>query len=329
MTGGPQHRRSLFPWALVVVLWTIVTGRAELPEGETLEGDWEIQSSDAEARRRLSILALSGDADRTLTGLWITDAASSELEDVTCDDGKLSFRWDDQTFSGMIGEDILRGIVSHDRETRAVTGRRMLRLPEIVGNWAFSYSRAEVTLALAIRSGIDERLTLSWKTADGDVPITEFSYEAGRLTFTSEMGGYEGRLRGPDALDGTLTVNQRDFPVLASRMGTPVIGTWNLDVTSEDGETVRQRLKVNPDMSGWYGITPIEVRLKHDVPAGPERASRDLAFDAAGDSEKHRRISFVGEVTDASLTGEITTPTGRSTLVGRRLPLPSPSDESP
>jgi hypothetical protein len=171
-------------------------------------------------------------------------------------------------------------------------------------------------------------LTLSWKTADGDVPITGFSYEAGQLRFTSEMGRYEGSLRGPDALDGTLTVDQRDFPVLASRMGTPVIGVWDLEVTS-DHVTRRQRLKINPDMSGWYGITPIEVRLQHDVPVGPEPASHAVRFDAVGETEEDGRVSFVGDVMDVTLTGQITTSTGRSTIVGRRWPVHPRSDEDP
>jgi hypothetical protein len=336
MSRNQSARRSQLSSLSKLLVLAPVLASVAAQGGDGLAGDWEIHASDA-GEERLSILSVDRYADTRLSGWWITDARRSELEDIKCDDGRFSFKWEELnrngdpttwTFSGKIEDDNLRGTVTNDREHQVV-GERIPPMPQIVGNWAFSYTREQVTLALAVRAGSAGGLTLFWQTADGDVPITDPSYEAGKLTFTSESGNYEGRLAGADALNGTLTVDQREFPVLASRMGMPLIGSWDLEVTSER-ETHPQRLKINPDMSGWYGTIPIDdVRLEHDMPGGRDRASHTVTFNAGSESDERGMFRFAGEVLHDALTGEISSSTGRSTVVGRKLNSHSQTNDQP
>lgn len=333
-TAGRSQVSSL---SKLLVL-ALVLASAAAQGGDGLVGDWEIHAGDG-SEERLSILSLDRNADTTLSGWWITDERRSELKDIKHDDRRVRFKWEglnrngdptSWTFWGRIEDDNLRGTIASERGEHQVVGERMAPMPQIVGNWAFSYTRERVTLALAVRVGSAGRLNLFWHTVDGDVPITDFSCEAGKLTFTSQLGNYEGSLAADaDALNGTLTVDQREFSVLASRMGMPLIGSWDLEITS-DGETHPQRLKVNPDMSGWYGTMPIDdVRLEHDVPVGRESTSHTVTFDAGSESDARGMFRFVGEVRDDTLTGEISGSAGRSTVVGRRLNSHSRTNDQP
>jgi hypothetical protein len=62
-------------------------------------------------------------------------------------------------------------------------------------------------------------------------------------------------------------------PVEANGVGSELIGNWILNSKVKWGSP-KQRLKVNPDMSGLYGVTPISrITLEGDkvsfkVPAG-------------------------------------------------------------
>ncbi len=69
-----------------------------------------------------------------------------------------------------------------------------------------------------------------------------------------------------------------------------------LEITSERG-TRKQRLLVNPDMSGLYGATPVKVIKFEDdkVSFKVVFAFRDQSFE----------MDFAGKLTDGKLTGEL------------------------
>jgi hypothetical protein len=89
-----------------------------------------------------------------------------------------------------------------------------------------------------------------------------------------------------------------------------VIGTWTLDVTAEWG-TVKQRLTVNPDMTGLYGTIPVKkVNLEGDkmsfhmvVPFGDQEFEMD----------------FAGKLAETKLTGEMKTSRGTQQIKGTKV----------
>ena len=94
------------------------------------------------------------------------------------------------------------------------------------------------------------------------------------------------------------------------RIGAAVIGTWNLEVTTERGNR-KQRLIVNPDMSGMYGAIPIEK---------VELADNKVSFKTVlkfGDREFE--MSFEGKLEESKLTGELTTSRGTQKVTGVKV----------
>nr|MBC8471352.1 hypothetical protein [Planctomycetota bacterium] len=92
--------------------------------------------------------------------------------------------------------------------------------------------------------------------------------------------------------------------------GGSLIGTWNLEVASERG-TRKQRLLVNPDMSGLYGAIQIKkINLENDK-------VDFLTVLKFGDQSYE--ITFVGKIEDTKLTGEITTSQGSQKITGTKV----------
>ena len=129
---------------------------------------------------------------------------------------------------------------------------------------------------------------------------------------------FEGTFEG-DTLTGTIKTKMDDAEISdieaqGTRVGGAVIGTWNLDVTGEWG-SMKQRLRVDPDMSSLYGTIPVkkvsleddQVSFKMVVPFGDQ----DFEMD------------FSGKLEDAKLTGEMKTSRGTSQIKGTKVVRPS------
>ncbi len=94
------------------------------------------------------------------------------------------------------------------------------------------------------------------------------------------------------------------------RIGAALIGNWNLEVTSERGSR-KQRLKVNPDMSGLYGAIPIKkVNLKD----GQVSFKIVLEF-----GERKFEMNFKGKLAESKLAGELTTSRGSQKVTGTKV----------
>lgn len=297
----------------------------------TLQSDWQVKFN-VNNKQRTAMLSLFADAKTNQSGQWIGLDHMSELANVSYKEGKLSFTakgpnrngqsttW---TFNGKINQDKLLGTVSsRNRGEHKVEGKRIRKLPTIVGNYRFSYSNDKTTFALAVRANDEGKLSAYWQHGDEQVPVTDLKYKGSVLTFNSKLGSYTGSLTKAMALNGTYTTaDGREFSVLSFRQGAPVIGTWNLEVMSEQGSS-QQRLKVNRDLSGWYGALRIkEVQLRGDNPRQPNRPS-SLTFKTVMKSgERIVEMSFAGKVTEGKLIGALTTAKGKRKVEGKRAPL--------
>jgi len=315
--------------ALVVLVMASaqVSAQTSRPRRGGLYGDWLVKMSFGE-RQFESILSFSRDAEGSRTGQWISFWGLSELKDVKFEENKLSFVQVRQNregqsittkFTGTIQEGKLSGSLSSDRGESKLEGKRIPRAPRAVGSWAMKYKvgEREITGTLVIKADKERNLSAEWQSRRGESQITDLQYERGRLTFKrkSRFGErewestFEGTVRG-DTLSGAFKSARGELAAEGKLIGAPLIGNWNLEVTSERGSR-KQRLMVNPDMSGLYGAIPIKkVNLEDN------KVSFKIVLEFG---ERKFEMSFEGKLEDSKLTGELKTSRGSQKVTGTKV----------
>jgi len=290
-------------------------------------GDWQVKLSFGE-RQMDSILSFSRDAEGNQTGKWISFWGLSELKDVKFEEGKLSFTQERQNregqstttkFTGTIKEGKLAGTLSSDRGESKVEGKRSPRIPRAVGNWAMTLKMGEreFTSTLVVKADKQGKLTGQWQSRRGESEITDLQYERGNLSFkrkstyqdSQRESAFEGTVRG-DTLSGVMKSERGEITVEGKLVGAPLIGTWNLEVASERGSR-KQRLRVNQDMSGLYGSSPIKNIALED-----NKVSFKIVLEFG---ERTFEMSFEGKLDDSKLTGELTTSRGSQKVKGTKV----------
>lgn len=290
-------------------------------------GDWQVKLSFGE-RQMDSILSFSRDAEGNQTGQWISFWGLSELKDVKFEEGKLSFTQERQNregqstttkFTGTIKEGKLAGILSSDRGESKLEGKRSPRIPRAVGNWAMTLKMGEreFTSTLVVKADKEGKLTGQWQSRRGESEITDLQYERGNLSFKRKStyqdrqweSAFEGTVRG-DTLSGVMKSERGEITVEGKLVGAPLIGTWNLEIASERGPR-KQRLRVNPDMSGLYGSFLLK---KVNLEDGKVSFKMVLEF-----GERKFEMSFEGKLAESKLTGELTTSRGSQKVKGTKV----------
>lgn len=290
-----------------------------------LYGDWQIKMKFGE-REMESILSFSRNQEGEYAGQWISFWGMNELKDVKFEDNKLSFtqvvRFGDQEmtskFTGTIEEGELSGLLVSDRGESEIQGKRAPRTPRGIGNWEMKIKAGEreYTGILSITADQEGNLSGMWKSERGESKVSDVKYEDRKLTFKRviqrennpmEMA-FEGTL-GFNSLEGIFKSDRGESAVEGTLVGAPLIGTWNLDIESEQG-TRKQRLRVNPDMSALYGSTLIK---KINLDGDKVSFKYVLQF---GDQEFE--TSFEGKIAESKLSGELKTSRGTSKVTGTR-----------
>jgi hypothetical protein len=295
-----------------------------------LYGDWQITYQAGE-RQREAIISFSRDSEGNRTGQWISFMSLSDLEDVNYEDGKLSFtrasrNREGQTttskFTGTIQDGKLTGIMSSDRGEYKVEGKPSPRIPRAVGIWQMKVKMddRERESTIAIKVDKEGKLSGQWSSDRGTpLQIPEVLYERGSVSFTMEgkredrewKMSFKGTIdRENDTLTGTFTSNRGEIEAVGKRAGTALIGTWILESTSERG-TRKQRLMVNPDMSGLYGAIPIK---KVNFEGNQVSFKIVLEF-----GDQKFEMSFEGKLEDSKLTGELTSSRGSQKITGKKV----------
>ena len=293
----------------------------------SLYGDWEVKV-DYDEWQMESILSFSRDSEGNQTGQWISFWGMNELKDIKFEDDKLSFVQTYQgrdgqtrtsTFAGTVKDGKVSGTVSSDRGENKLEGKRSRRTARVAGNWEMKMKMGEreFTSTLVVTAGKAGKLGAEWQSERGEHEITDVKYERGKLTFkrTSKMqdrqweSTFEGRLRR-DTLSGVIKSERGDITAEGTLVGAALIGNWNLEVTSERGNR-KQRLKVNPDMSGMYGAIPIE---KFNLEDDQVSFKTVLEF-----GERKFEMSFEGKLAEAKLAGELTTSRGTRKVTGTKV----------
>jgi len=300
---------------------------AQAPRRRGLFGDWNIKM-DFNGRQMNSILSFSRDQEGNRTANWISFFGMRQVKDLKFEDGKLSFTQERRNregqtstskFEGTIQDGKLTGTLSSDQGERKVEGTPARRMPRAVGTWElkFKVGEREITTPITITADSENNLAVDWKSERIQHTISDVAYQRGTLSFKSKskMGDrewestFEGRMRG-DTLTGTLKSERGEIAVEGKRAGAPLVGTWMLDIASDRGAR-KQRLRVNPDMSGLYGTLPIK---KVDLQDGKVSFNAVMEF-----GERKFEIKFQGTVEESKLTGELTTSRGSQKVTGTKV----------
>ena len=294
-----------------------------------LYGDWEVKI-DYDGRQMESILSFSRNREGNQIGQWISFWGVSELKEVKYEESQLSFlrvrrnREGQSTtskFTGTVKDGKLSGILSSDRGESKLEGKRSAGISRAVGNWEMKMKRGEREFESTLVVTVDKegKLAGEWKSQRGEHGVRDVEYKRGKLTFKrkSKMqdrqweSTFEGNIeRGRNTLSGVIKSERGEITVDGNRIGASLIGNWDLEVTSERGSR-KQRLKVNPDMSGLYGsITIDKVNLEGD----------EVSFKVALEfGERKFEMSFEGKIEESKLAGELTTSRGTRKVKGTRL----------
>jgi len=315
----------------IVLVMLSVQVRAQPPSSRRggLYGDWQIKYQAGE-RQRDAIISFSRDREGNRTGQWISFMSLSELQDLTYEDGKLSFTRsssgrDGQTttskFTGTIQDGVLSGTMTSDRGEYKLEGKPMPRISRAVGTWQMKLKREdqEITSTLIVKADKEGNLTALWQSERGEINIPAIQYERGNVNFKMERktedrqwaATFEGAIeRETDTLTGVLKSERGEMKAEGKRVGAPLIGTWNLEAVSDRG-TRKQRLRINPDMSALYGAVPVKkVNLEGD------RVSFKIVM-TFGDQTFE--TGFEGKLADSKLTGELTSSRGSQKVTGTKL----------
>ena len=172
---------------------------------------------------------------------------------------------------------------------------------------------------MVVKADKEGKLSAAWSSERGELEIPEVKYERGNMSFTMEgkredrewKMSFKGTIqRETDTLTGTFTSNRGEIEAVGKRAGTALIGTWILESTSERG-TRKQRLVVNPDMSGLYGTIPVKnVALEGD------KVTFKIVLEFG---DQTFEMGFAGKVEDSKLVGEMTSSRGASKITGTKV----------
>ena len=310
----------------VVVLSAEISAQSSAPRRGGILGDWQVKVQFGE-RQMESILSFSRDDEGNLVGQWISFWGVSELKDVKLEENKLSFvqvvRFGENestsNFTGVVEDGKLSGTLSGQRGEFKLEGMRSPRIPRAVGSWEMKYKVGErdITSTLVVKADKEGELTAQWQSQQGEHEITDVQYERGNLTFKRKSkiqdreweSTFEGTVQR-DTLSGVFKSERGEITAEGTRIGAALIGTWNLEITSERGPR-KQRLTVKPDMSGLYGATAIKkVNLEDD------KVSFKIVLEFG---EQTFEMSFEGQIQDSKLTGELTSPRGTRKVTGTKV----------
>ena len=313
---------------VLIMLSVQVRAQSSRSRGRGLYGDWLVKV-DYDGRQFESILSFSRDTEGNQTGNWISFLGLSELKDIKYEEGQLSFAWslrnrDGETstsnFKGKIEEGKLSGTLSSDRGEFKLQGGRSPRVSRAVGSWAMKYNIGdrEITSTLVIKADKEGNLTGQWEGRRSKSEITDLQYERGNLTFKRKStyqdrqreSAFEGTIR-VDTLSGVMKSERGEIKVEGKLIGGSLIGTWNLEVTSEQWGTRKQRLRVNPDMSGLYGAIPVK---KVNLEGNQVSFKIVLEF-----GDQRFEMDFEGKLDDSKLTGELTSERGSQKVKGTKV----------
>jgi hypothetical protein len=311
----------------LIIVMTLCTGiGTAAQQSRVLIGDWDMKLN-FDGGEMPSILSFTKDTEDKLSAQWISIMGMGDAKNIKHEGNDIRFtltgRFGDQDYSGDFVGTLKKGtlsgqLTSYDSDVTA-QGKKLKRMPLIVGTWnmTITMGEREFNTALVITRGEQNQLKAEWKSQWGEHAISDVQVKDGKLTFsrvsTFEERNwettYEGTLKA-HTLTGSFTSEQGKLTANGKRAGGSLVGKWDLAIESDQG-TRKQRLTVLPDLSGRFGSMPIK---KIELEEGLVEFKMILPY---GDNEYE--IGFTGDLTARKLTGKLTTAQGTSEVTGTKI----------
>ncbi len=312
---------------LVISLFLSAAASSLLAQGpaRTVAGDWRIEG-EYEGRTVVSLLSLSVGKDGQLTGEWLSYWGVAQLKDIRQDGTSLNFvqvaRFGDSdftaNFAGTVRGGRLEGTLTSDRGEQKVRGQRIRGIPAAAGTWEMTVKvgQREYTGKLIITVGPEGKLQGTWQSDVGEHTISDLGFSRGKLTFkrVSRIGDrqwestFEGVIKA-HSLSGTFKSDRGDASAEGKRLGAAAIGKWDMQITTESGSR-RQVLKVNSDLSAFFGPTAID---RITVDGNQIGFKTTVAF-----GDRSYEMEFSGRLEGGKLTGELMSPRGTRKVEGTK-----------
>ena len=319
--------------SVILVCLFLLAQTSLLWAADDITGLWEVRM-DFNGRQMYADLNISKNPDGSYSAKWGQD----ELSDVNFIDGKLTFirtigrgeRQFTSNYEATLNDDKLTGTMTNNWGETSFVCVRPKPISPAVGQWNMKIAMPEgmdIEAIMIISQNDDGTLTGQWTKEPGEHTISNVKYQDGKLTFDRhvKMSGpepnmvfefdtpFEGTIKD-DKITGQMKNDMGQWEVTGTRIGTALIGNWELTTTSERG-TRTQMLKIYPDLTGRYEIfgsfMPVrDLKLEGDqVTFGIELGFGDQTF----------QMDFKGTLQDGSLTGNFITPRGEQSVTGKKI----------
>ena len=320
-----SFHRGLGVVSLVLVV-TCCTGAWAAAQNRGLIGQWHM-TLNLETGQIPSVLSFTKDAEGELKAEWVHLMGISQVKDIKHEGKDLTFtvvtRLGDEdhtgAFSGTITRGALSGMISSDQADISTRGKKLKRMPMIVGTWdmTVTFGEREVSTVLKIASDEEGTLQAQWQSEWGEHKITDVQFKDGTLTFNRVSTfndrewktAYKGTMKN-HVLTGAFTSDQGEMSANGKRANGAFVGKWDLSITSYQG-TRKQRLTILPDLTARFGAMPIKTLQFEDG---------EVSFDTTlslGDNDYD--LSFKSKLEARKLTGTLTSDQGTSEVTGAKV----------
>jgi hypothetical protein len=309
-----------------------------IADGDTIWGDWQLTQVDKDGHTFSPILSFSEDSTGKLTGYWISLWGAGYLADLEYANYQLNFKRIERlggrdqisSFTGSADRETLEGMLTEEqRGVSKVQGKWIRPMPEAAGTWEgkITVSDQVYPASLIVRADKDGKLTAEWKSQWGQHSISDVAFKDSALTFKRAStandrqwdSAFEGTVKD-DTLSGNFKSEQGENAFQAQRLGAGLIGKWHFQIQSKAGSH-SQILTVYPDLSGLYGLMPIQkIAIEGD----------NVRFDTALEIGEAPKIEFrfTGRREGQKLLGEIVNSVP-STMKLEGVKLPTPPRRKP
>lgn len=314
------------PGFVVVLFLAAVCVGSPVHAVDEITGEWEL-TIDFGGQELFATLSISRNDEGTYAGRW----GINEVSDFVFDGETLTFTRAasfggadfTMTFNGVLNEGTLEGRVSNEQVGFPVRGVRLDPRCPALGRWdiRFLIREQERSARLSVTQKADGTLDADWDTESGEHTVTGVRFEEGQLTVERQVNvpeleefnvNYVARVEG-DRLMGTLVSDLGEVTANGTRIGTELIGTWELTATS-DGRSRTRILTVYPDLTGRYDF------LLAELPVDVNLDGEQVTFHGeVGVDDDTLEIDFTGTLDGEMLTGELNSPRGVSRISGKKL----------
>ena len=308
------------------VLAALVLGGPQAFAAEDMTGAWEI-TMDFNGRQTFATLSIAKKADGTLTGKW----GSSDLSNVKFDGQKLAFvrtiRRGDQEFTmnyeGTLKDGRLTGTLSSDRGEFEANGVRKKPKSPVLGQWELKYQIGDqdVTAKLSVSQKPDGTPDAKWTTGFGESVVSNVKIQEGRLTLSRKTtfndntfeSTFEATVKD-HTLTGTIKSERGEVAVTGQRIGSALIGKWELTRTTDQGPRT-SLLTIDPDWTGRYESFGGEIPIK-DLKLDGDQVGFRVQM---GFGDQTFEMEFKGKLDGKTLKGQTVSERGTNDLTGKKI----------